>query len=371
MADFTGGIAVSFNPGNTNADYLWLLIRRALTKQTLASCAIEATSQQDLEKDNGLGLLKAHAYAITEADTVKQGTSTVKLLRLRNPWGRKEYTGPWSDRSALWNGVSDQDKARLKLKIKDDGEFWMPANIFCENFTGIELCSLQPLCQHSTACVWTITSHEGKWMAGISAGGPPSEGTFWTNPQIRLTLFEKDDDAGDEKLSCTIAVELMQKYRRQKDKTDYHYIAFFIYEVPEKRLRSPPPPSLTLFPVQFQNQVSHFGKRFFLYQRPVFESGSYINSRSVARRLHLPPGEYVIVPTTFKRNREGEFLLRIFAKRNNMSRENSTTTMAFNPQITWTEIYSPKTKTLLHTLENTESQEDTLNASGFLELFNS
>ncbi|XP_060712110.1 calpain-12 isoform X2 [Hemiscyllium ocellatum] len=350
MEDFTGGIAVSLKLSSVTPDELWMSIKRAFTKQSLASCSIEAANQEDVEKDHGLGLMKAHAYAITGADTVKYDGSSIRLFRLRNPWGRKEYNGPWSDRSQLWNAVSENEKAKLQLMIKEDGEFWMPAKILAENFTQIELCNLQPLCLHSTDCLWTITSHEGKWMAGISAGGCTNEDTFSTNPQYRLRLFETDDDPDDEELSCTIAVELLQKFGRKKDKIDFYYIGFYIYA--------------------FQNQHSRFGKKFFRRYRPEFDSGNYINSRSVARRLQLPPGEYVILPTTFNKNEEGEFFLRIFAKKNNVSRENSTTTSAFNPEVNWTEV-DVDNKSALNVLKDAVSETDTLSASEFMELFNS
>ncbi|XP_048474228.1 calpain-12 [Rhincodon typus] len=354
MEDFTGGIAVSFKLSSISPDELWVLLKRALTKQSLASCSIEVTSHKEVEQDNGLGLMKSHAYAITGADTVKYDGSSIKLLRLRNPWGHKEYTGPWSDRSPLWNAVSEKEKTKLKLMIKEDGEFWMPAKILVENFTRIELCNLQPLCSHSTDCIWTITSHEGKWMSGISAGGCTNEDTFSTNPQFRLRLFETDDDPDDDELTCTIAVELLQKYRRKKDKIDFYHIGFYIYAVPQ----------------QFQNQHSRFGRKFFRKYHPVFHSGNFINSRSVARRLQLPPGEYVILPTTFSKNEEGEFFLRIFAKKKNVSRENSTTTYAFNPQVNWTEV-DVDSKSTLNVLRDAVSETDTLSASEFMEFFNS
>ncbi|XP_072346301.1 calpain-2 catalytic subunit-like [Scyliorhinus torazame] len=354
MEDFTGGIAVSIKMSSTTSDGLWLMVKRALTQQTLASGSTEAKDKEDMEKDNGLGLLKAHAYAITEADRVKLGGSSVKLFRLRNPWGRTEYIGTWSDRSPLWNGVSDQEKVRLKLKIKDDGEFWIPADIFHANFTKVDLCSLQPLCQQGTPCVWTITSYEGKWMSGISAGGT-DRATYSTNPQFRLTLLEQDDDPDDDQVSCTIAVELIQKYRRKRDKSKYYLIGFHIYAVPEK----------------YRSQVSTFGKRFFNYNRPVYRSDPFTDSRSISRRLQLPPGEYIIVPATYTKNQEAEFLLRIFAKWSNVSRENSITTNDFNPKITWTEADATNAKPLLNALQDAEDQGESLSASEFMELFNS
>ncbi len=51
------------------------------------------------------GLVKGHGYCITDVKSIKVakqlqhqlGKGTLKLMRLRNPWGTKEWNGPWSD----------------------------------------------------------------------------------------------------------------------------------------------------------------------------------------------------------------------------------------------------------------------------------
>lgn len=48
----------------------------------------------------------------------------VFLVRLRNPWGNAiQWKGPFGDKAAEWDYVSEDDKERL-LVVKDDGEFW-------------------------------------------------------------------------------------------------------------------------------------------------------------------------------------------------------------------------------------------------------
>ncbi len=42
---------------------------------------------------------------------------------------------------------------------------------------------------------------------------------------------------------------------------------------------------------------------------------SFINLREVSKRFHLPPGRYCVIPSTFARNEEGEFLLRVFVEK--------------------------------------------------------
>ena len=35
------------------------------------------------------------------------------LVRLRNPWGKGEWNGPWSERSWEWDSLSDRDKVSI------------------------------------------------------------------------------------------------------------------------------------------------------------------------------------------------------------------------------------------------------------------
>jgi len=46
-----------------------------------------------------MGLVYGHAYAVLAANEVEGH----KLVQVRNPWGRTEWTGDWSDNSQLWN----------------------------------------------------------------------------------------------------------------------------------------------------------------------------------------------------------------------------------------------------------------------------
>lgn len=56
----------------------------------------------------------------------------VKLVEVRNPWGKEEYNGPWSDGSAE---LTDAAKEALNHQSSDDGRFFVPLDLYYSLFS--------------------------------------------------------------------------------------------------------------------------------------------------------------------------------------------------------------------------------------------
>uniref|UniRef100_A0A3Q3MGC9 Calpain 9 n=1 Tax=Mastacembelus armatus TaxID=205130 RepID=A0A3Q3MGC9_9TELE len=294
MEDFTGGVGEMYETKNAPGN-LFSIMKKALDRGSMMGCSIDITSSAESEAKTTTGLVKGHAYSITGMEEVNYRGQTVQLIRIRNPWGQVEWNGPWSDNSREWNYIDKSEQIRLQQNSTDDGEFWMQFEDFKRNYDKVEICnmtadSLTDDVKHQ----WEVSMFEGNWIRGSTAGGCRNYiDTFWTNPQFKLQLEDTDDD--DD--VCSVVIALMQKNRRKlrKEGLDLETIGFAVYKAPEEE--------------------DHLGKDFFRYNPSTARSKTYINMREVSERFTLPPGKYLLVPTTFQPHHEADFLIRIFSEK--------------------------------------------------------
>lgn len=69
MEDFTGGITELFDLGKSAPDNLFDIMVKGSSRASLMSCSIEADPSQ-VEAKGQMGLIKGHAYSITDIKTV-------------------------------------------------------------------------------------------------------------------------------------------------------------------------------------------------------------------------------------------------------------------------------------------------------------
>ncbi|KAI7791457.1 hypothetical protein IRJ41_020013 [Triplophysa rosa] len=300
--DFTGGIAENYELSKA-PPHLFKIIQKALGLGSLLGCSIDITSSYETEAVTSLKLVKGHAYSVTGAEEVHYIGRPMQLVRMRNPWGQVEWTGPWSDNSNEWNNVRPEEKAKLDYSA-EDGEFWMAYSDFIKHFSKLEICNLTPDTLTSDEVGhWNYCQFEGNWRVGSTAGGCRNNpATFCSNVQFVIKLEDVDDDPHDGEDGCTLLVGLMQKDGR-KDKRfgrDLNTIGFAIYEV--------------LHTYKGRNNI-HLGPDVLLRKRSVAGSSTFINLREMSERFKLPPGEYIIIPSTFEPHRKGSFILRVFTEK--------------------------------------------------------
>lgn len=300
--DFTGGIAEVHELPKAGPN-LFKTIQKALSWGSLLGCSIDITSSSDSEAITSQKLVKGHAYSVTGAEEVEYKGDLTKLIRIRNPWGQVEWTGPWSDGSSEWRQISDSDRERLSSKA-EDGEFWMSFSDFMRHYSRVEICNLTPdALTDESVNKWALSKFDGNWRNGSTAGGCRNyPNSFWMNPQFLIKLEEQDDDPTDNEAGCSFVVGLIQKNRRKMRKVgeDMNTIGFAIYEVPD----------------EFVGQRNvHLDRNFFVRHASAARSETFINLREVCSRFCLPPGEYLIVPSTFEPNKDGDFCVRVFSEK--------------------------------------------------------
>uniref|UniRef100_G1SUQ2 Calpain 8 n=1 Tax=Oryctolagus cuniculus TaxID=9986 RepID=G1SUQ2_RABIT len=243
-------------------------------------------------------LVKSHAYSVTGVEEVHFHGRPEKLIRLRNPWGEVEWSGAWSDDAPEWNDIDPRRKEELDKKA-EDGEFWMSFSDFLRQFSRLEICNLSPDSLSSEEVhKWNLVLFNGRWTRGSTAGGCQNyPATYWTNPQFKIHLDEADEDqeesAGEP--CCTVLLGLMQKNRRRQKRMGQGMlsIGYAVYQVSGLE----------------RHTDVHLGRDFFLGHQPSARSGTFINLREVCSRTRLPPGEYLVVPSTFEPFKDGEHAL--------------------------------------------------------------
>lgn len=300
MEDFTGGVTETFDTSKPPPNFFKLLCK-AQERQSLMCCSIEAKPNEiEAKLDNGL--IKGHAYTITAVRKVQ--SKNVELIRIRNPWGNeREWNGAWSDESNEWRQLSEADKKALELNYDDDGEFWMEFSDFTKNYTRVEVCMLSPdSAGESDRKRWEMQINQGSWQKHVSAGGCRNfPDTFYINPQYLVKLEDPDDDEDVD--NCTIVIGLIQKGRRKQKRVGAQNltIGFSIYRLEEDK----------------DEYISEdrLNKDYFLYHKSYARSHNFVNAREVTGRFSLPPGEYCILPSTFKNEEEGDFILRMFSEK--------------------------------------------------------
>lgn len=122
------------NRADFTVDDLWKEVTSRTEKGWIVGCGTGPHGKS-------MGLVPNHAYSVTGSMELDAGK--IRLLRVRNTWGRREWTGKWNDRDdANWTLQRRRQVVKKfgTFQKKDDGTFF----ISVEDFKGTCTRTLAP-----------------------------------------------------------------------------------------------------------------------------------------------------------------------------------------------------------------------------------
>ncbi|XP_047635184.1 calpain-14 [Phacochoerus africanus] len=313
LVDFTGGVTMTINLVEAPCN-LWDILTRAIYSRALIGCQTHAGKERVLEN----GLVDGHAYTLTGIRKVTSKHGPEYLVKLRNPWGKVEWKGDWSDSSSTWELLSPKERILL-LRKENDGEFWMTLRDFKTHFTLLVICKLSPgLLSQEGGQTWLYTMLEGRWEKGTTAGGQmrSPRDMFWKNPQFLLSVW-RPQEGRRLHMPCSVLVSLLQKPRhRHRNRKPYLAIGFYLFRMNQS----------------YDNQ-RRLPPEFFWENAPLNWPETFLTEKEVSRELWLEPGTYLIVPCTSEPRQESEFVLRVFSRSHVFYEIGSSSSVVFSKEI--------------------------------------
>ncbi|KAG5736063.1 Calpain-9 [Termitomyces sp. T112] len=137
IEDLTGGVtSFIYTKDILDPDAFWTKELLRANTDRLFGCAFDSlnTTRSGAAFLTVNGLIGGHAYSVLRAVEYKGK----RFVVIRNPWGKSEWTGPWSDGSKEWTPEWLPALKVLKHMFGDDGEFVMEYKDFLENWEQID-----------------------------------------------------------------------------------------------------------------------------------------------------------------------------------------------------------------------------------------
>ncbi|KAF7244964.1 Calpain-5, partial [Varanus komodoensis] len=393
IVDFTGAVAESIDlvEGKYNYDIfkqakLFATLLKVHRRGGLISAYIRAQSPSDFEVETIVGLVKSHAYSVTKVLKMNLGENPVVcakseklfMIRLRNPWGKKEWNGAWSDTSEEWKRVSKAERKKLGLTIENDGEFWMTFEDWCKNFTDVDVCRIVNTSFFSIHKTWERKMICGRWtknpdpLLNRAGGCSNNKATFLQNPQYVFDVKKAEDD---------VLISLQQKDKRilRKEGAGYHFsMGFEIFKLLLSPIRSnsgswmQSNPNFGAYQMPCSVRLAKLvenNREYRMHTLRIQEkvaTSTYIDNRMVYLKVLLKKGRYVLIPTTFSPGIEDEFILRMFTDVPSELRELET----YKHRLSWLDILFgvPRrmTQIKIHSAEGLQSQDSRGGANPYI-----
>ena len=238
---------------------IWQLLVQYTQWNSLMGCSIQPKAQEPevedsskgkgkdaksnaKEVDVGHGLHSGHAYSLLGLGEIDLGKgdknaaaaagagaggkgTMLRLVKLRNPWGRGEWEGAFGDRSderelhdeeieRVFNSTArEQEKVEMNF---NDGTFFMSFDDWYANYTSLFVAVNFPK-------QWTGKRTQGSWAS--DRGGNRDMGTWISNPKIKFRMEPSDPKNPDPEEYRQVFVGLYIKDSRLTLGVDYYTVS--------------------------------------------------------------------------------------------------------------------------------------------------
>lgn len=138
--------------------------------------------------------LRPHVTDKSPEENQRDGES-IRLLRMRDPWGEETWVGDWSRFSFKWTTLSAELQTKLNGNTKSNGQFYMSFEDFIQHFdelylvhTNLDAFGYSPsrtasINRKSLKSKWSCIQFEGSWsLENSTAAG------FHFYPVLRQTI---------------------------------------------------------------------------------------------------------------------------------------------------------------------------------------
>ena len=289
LMELTGGVSerISLHPTSAPFDGSLFADLCGYAQSGFLLGAGSPVGASDREEDASAGgIVQSHAYSILGLVDVDGH----QLVHVRNPWGRMEWTGDWSDHSPLWTERLRAAVGCEAAKVEDDGAFWMSWPDFVSNFDELYVCRF--ISHSAFPCRGSLS---GAWDER-TAGGCCNHPTVLNNAQFAISEAPADDDEGQGHAGTEVLLELLQSDRRGEGVSGALPLPIIILEV-----------------------YDNGGRLVSQQQRGQLKANTGAASLSIHLSFTLPPhsasAAWTLLPCTFTPNQLTSYTLRWYASR--------------------------------------------------------
>lgn len=126
-------VCYSHDDYRSKPDDLWRRLKSHDNDGMMMMCSSNSGSNDQFSA----GIVLGHAYTLLSVHEVDAYDRVWKLLKVRNPWGSKEWEGEWSDGHEYWTPELDE---QLGHTDENDGTFFIPYENYMEQFSRTSAC---------------------------------------------------------------------------------------------------------------------------------------------------------------------------------------------------------------------------------------